>query len=107
MFNKPKTQNLKPANLRQETRYYLIYKIMFSSKKYTMRYVNEIASEKGGECLSTNYKDHTTPLQWECARGHKFETSFQEVKRDNRCPNCSDNEKKKKYNEKKKTINQQ
>ena len=38
--------------------------------KYTIQEMQEIADERGGECISTNYKNTKTKLKWKCAKGH-------------------------------------
>lgn len=54
-----------------------------------LREVQEIAKKKGGECLSTNYKNSQSKLKFRCENGHVFEASLASVK-DNKswCPIC-------------------
>ncbi len=40
----------------------------------------EIAREHGGECLSTEYNDSITKLNFRCERGHEFEARRDNVK---------------------------
>jgi hypothetical protein len=32
----------------------------------------DIARQKGGKCLSSEYTDAKTPLEWECRQGHQW-----------------------------------
>lgn len=58
--------------------------------KYTIKYIHELASEKGGKCLSTEYKNCKQILLWRCKKGHLFEKSLEKViYRASWCPECS------------------
>ena len=48
----------------------------------------EIAKERGGQCLSTEYKTGKSPLLWVCANGHKWNAPYHDVKRRTWCPEC-------------------
>ena len=51
--------------------------------------VQKYAAAKGGELLSTVYKNALSKLTWRCAEGHVFETTFNHVKnRGQWCPIC-------------------
>ena len=47
-----------------------------------------IAGNRGGRCLSERYVNDGTKLSWECAKGHRWETSPNMVKRGRWCPTC-------------------
>jgi len=52
--------------------------------------MRELATEKGGRCLSTTYTNRSDKLLWECKQGHRFEKSPNNVKHRNQwCPHCS------------------
>ena len=36
------------------------------NKKLTIEYMQEIAKEHGGECLSKEYVNNATPMLWQC-----------------------------------------
>jgi hypothetical protein len=36
--------------------------------------IKEIAKNKGGKCLSNEFKNVTTKLKWECKNGHQWES---------------------------------
>ena len=49
-------------------------------KKLTIEEMHKIAEEKGGECLSTEYIDGKTKLEWMCAEGHTWEAVPDSIK---------------------------
>lgn len=50
--------------------------------------MRQLATEKGGTCLSTSYVNNTAPLRWRCADGHEFEKTAKAVSRGTWCPIC-------------------
>jgi hypothetical protein len=50
----------------------------------------KLAKEKGGACLSNNYTNNRTKLQWVCRSGHIWEASFNHIKFGSWCPYCLD-----------------
>lgn len=63
--------------------------------KNTLADANQVAIEKGGRCLSTNYKSNKSNLRWQCAAGHEWEASFKAVagKNDTWCVVCAKHKK--------------
>lgn len=51
--------------------------------------MKEIAAQRGGDCLSTEYLGSKVPLIWKCAEGHVWEASPQNVKFSTWCPTCA------------------
>ncbi len=49
----------------------------------------KVAKDRGGMCLSENYKNLRSKLLWECSHGHKWEASFGNIKNGKWCPYCS------------------
>lgn len=47
--------------------------------KRTIEEIQELAASRGGRCLSTEYANVTTNLDWECKRGHRWQSSFHSV----------------------------
>ena len=48
-----------------------------------------VAKERGGQCLSVEYKNGTTPLLWECSEGHQWKTPYLGVINTGAwCPEC-------------------
>ena len=62
--------------------------------KLTIEDVQRLAEARGGRCLSTEYVNNNTHLEWECSEGHKWKAAPSKVKNDKTwCPKCSGNEK--------------
>jgi len=57
-------------------------------RKYTIVSCQNVANEKGGKCLSTEYKNTDAKMEWECKKGHVWRTSFTKIKRGGWCPKC-------------------
>lgn len=51
--------------------------------------LNKIAESKGGKCISTKYLGHVIPLEFECAKGHRWYARPNDVKRGSWCSVCS------------------
>ena len=49
----------------------------------------DLAKQKGGECLSTEYKNNSQKLRWKCAEGHEWDTSIASIKNGSWCSICS------------------
>lgn len=41
--------------------------------------IKELAAKYEGECLSKEYKNLITPLEWKCSKGHIFERKAQYI----------------------------
>ena len=48
-----------------------------------------VARERGGECLSQEYINNLTKLQWRCNRGHEWSTALATILADYWCPECA------------------
>ena len=55
----------------------------------TIRDMQELASSRGGQCLSTEYVDTKTKLKWKCAFGHEWEATPRLLKAGHWCPECA------------------
>ncbi|CAH1758730.1 11319_t:CDS:2 [Entrophospora sp. SA101] len=62
------------------------YQINISTACY---HCNEIAIERKGLCLSNKYINSHAPLEWSCAKNHKWKAQLSNVKNGNWCPSCS------------------
>jgi hypothetical protein len=52
--------------------------------------MHALAKEHGGKCLSTEYKDTSTHLEWECAKGHRWKAVPRSIKYNKTwCRKCS------------------
>lgn len=89
--NKGHTWKAKVANVRQGK----WCPICYGNKRLSIKDMQEIATKRGGKCLSTDYKNATTKLLWECSKGHRWEATSAGVKNNGTwCPKCADNERK-------------
>jgi hypothetical protein len=52
-----------------------------------MQAVQEVASARGGQCLSA-YSNSQTKLEWQCGNGHQWWATFASVKQGSWCPQC-------------------
>ena len=60
------------------------------SIKYTIKDIQNIAISRKGKCLSTEYTNYDTKLQFECKNKHVWEASFDSLKSGRWCPKCRD-----------------
>jgi len=60
-------------------------------KKNRIEECQRIAKERGGQCLSTEYKGNKIKLKWQCKEGHEWESNYDTVVGTRRrwCPICS------------------
>ncbi|MFE8698423.1 hypothetical protein ACFYKT_19125 [Cytobacillus sp. FJAT-53684] len=60
-----------------------------SAPRYNLSRIQEIASERGGKCLSSNYTNYNTPMKWECEHGHIWETPAKYILKGHWCHVCN------------------
>lgn len=61
-----------------------------SSKiKYDVDFCKRIAKAKKGKFLSKEYVNYNSKYEWECSKGHQFESAFSKVKLGTWCPICT------------------
>lgn len=53
----------------------------------------DIARKKEGKCISREYKNNRTRLEFECKAGHKFKKRPSSIKEERWCPECAENKK--------------
>jgi hypothetical protein len=52
--------------------------------------MQQLAHERGGECLSTQYENSSRKLRWRCASGHEWEATGNDVRNSGSwCPHCA------------------
>lgn len=52
-------------------------------------HAQNLASERGGLCLSTSYENSKSALRWKCAKGHEWQANFNDIKNSGSwCPEC-------------------
>jgi hypothetical protein len=57
---------------------------------WTLNDMKKKARERGGKCLSGEYKNNNVKLLWQCAYNHQWEATPAHVLRDSWCPYCGD-----------------
>jgi hypothetical protein len=54
-----------------------------------LKYMQDLARKRRGRCLSKHYIDARTPMKWECAKGHRWETAPTNIQSGGWCPECA------------------
>ncbi len=54
----------------------------------TLEEMQRIATQRGGQCLSTEYTNSQTRLTWQCREGHQWRSIPESVKQGSWCPVC-------------------
>lgn len=57
--------------------------------KSTIKEMQEIAKERGGECLNEVYVNNHKKLKWKCDKNHEWEASPNKIKSGCWCPTCA------------------
>ncbi len=57
--------------------------------KLTIEDCQEYAKSKGGKCLSKEYVNSQTKIEWQCKEGHIWKANFNKVKSGRWCPFCA------------------
>ena len=60
-------------------------------QRHTIEYMQKIAKERGGRCLSSSHISTTSKISMECAEGHKWKATPHHIKGGTWCPICSGN----------------
>ena len=55
----------------------------------TIKSAQSLAKEKGGKCLSREYKHNRVKMKWQCKEKHEWETTYANVRQGCWCPHCS------------------
>jgi len=58
------------------------------TREYTLKDMQELAKSRGGQCLSTAYKDIKSKLKWKCGFGHEWEASPRSPLTGHWCAEC-------------------
>jgi hypothetical protein len=59
------------------------------NKMLDLAQAQKTAHERGGKCLSTNYKGVHKKLQWQCTEGHIWFATYANISIGRWCPECS------------------
>ncbi|MCG7346083.1 hypothetical protein MHZ92_18380 [Sporosarcina sp. ACRSL] len=58
------------------------------NRKKTIKDAQLIAQQKQGKCLSTEYVNNKSELQWECSEGHIWTSNYSNIQQGSWCPQC-------------------
>jgi hypothetical protein len=63
-------------------------KCMENSRKLSIEDMIDLATKKGGKCLSINYENSRSKIQWQCSKGHIFYKLANDVRQGGWCRQC-------------------
>ncbi len=67
---------------------------MGKHRKPKIKEIKEFAKKKNGVCLSNNYVNSKTLMDWECEKKHIFKSNWNNVQQGKWCPDCAGNKNK-------------
>lgn len=53
-----------------------------------LQQAQQLARDRGGQCLSEKYVSMVAPLEWQCANGHRWRAAFGDIRKGTWCPEC-------------------
>ena len=62
---------------------------METKQPITIEIIREMASQKGGKCLSEEFIKNQNKLKWQCKEGHIWDAPFNSIKSGSWCPVCN------------------
>jgi hypothetical protein len=60
-----------------------------TKRKLTIEAMKQLATKRGGKCLSEKYVNFSTALQWECVAGHQWLAPPSSVRKGSWCSECA------------------
>jgi hypothetical protein len=60
-----------------------------AKQKRTIADMQKFAKQQGGKCITEVYQSGSTPLEWECKKGHRWMAAPKNISRVKWCPVCS------------------
>jgi queuine/archaeosine tRNA-ribosyltransferase len=58
-------------------------------RRGTIKEMQRIAEERGGQCLSEKYINSRSKVKWQCKNGHQWEATPASIKQGGWCPACA------------------
>ncbi|MES2869669.1 MAG: hypothetical protein V4749_08875 [Pseudomonadota bacterium] len=58
-------------------------------RRTSLEAVQRLAQERGGLCFSEHFQSRREHLDWQCAKGHRWQATLASVKQGSWCPACS------------------
>jgi len=74
--------------------------VVQEKKRITIQEMQSLAVEKGGKCISENYKGAHSRLEWECSEGHQWKAAPTSIKSGTWCSMCAKENLSKKFRKK-------
>ena len=75
-------------------------------QRKTLEYIQQIAKQRNGKCLSLEYINAHKKLEWQCNKGHIWKAPYTRIKHSNCwCPKCAKIKQKNRYKNKGEIIN--
>ena len=62
--------------------------LTMKASKFTINDMQQLATRRRGKCLSSVYVNISTSLLWQCAHGHQWKATPDNIKRGKWCPYC-------------------
>jgi thiol-disulfide isomerase/thioredoxin len=57
--------------------------------RLTIQRMRDVAATRGGECLSTVYRDGKTKMRWRCSAGHEWQSTYFNIRNGAWCRTCA------------------
>lgn len=62
---------------------------VYDAKRYSLVDAQQVAAERGGQCLSAKYLSAAAKLYWACHRGHAWHSPLSTIRAGHWCPECA------------------
>ncbi len=62
----------------------------YGTAKSDIKEMQDLANQRGGVCISLDYKNDATKLKWKCSENHIWEATPNNIKHGKWCPTCSE-----------------
>ena len=59
-----------------------------ASQRLSIDHAHRLAKRNGGSCLATAYRNANTPMDWECAVGHRWSSTYNKIQQGHWCRRC-------------------
>lgn len=59
------------------------------ARRLGLEKAQQVARDRGGECLSKRYVNNSSKLQWLCHRGHTWQVGMNSIQAGHWCPTCA------------------
>jgi hypothetical protein len=56
-----------------------------ASQRLSIQHAHQLAENLGGKCLALVYKNASTPMAWQCSKGHKWSANYNTIQQGHWC----------------------